>query len=675
MVLDEVSIDIPQGEALAVVGESGSGKSMLASSLLDAVDSPGVVTGEIMYHPEEGEPFDILDMNKSELYQFRWEEISMVFQGAMSFFNPTMKMKTHFVETLEAHDYPVQEGLERARTLLSDLHLEHTRVFEAYPHELSGGMKQRVLIALSLVLEPRVLVMDEPTAALDLLMQHSIINLLSKIKEEYGITIVFVTHDLPLITELCDRVAFMYAFEIVEVTEIDDLTEVRHPYSRELLRSIPTLSTPIDQMSSIEGSSPDPVNIPRGCSYHPRCPLASGECREVDPSLDEIGENHQVACHHYEDSKDALPIEFYDPSAESDTVERDGEEVLALTDLEVHFTKNPSLLRFWEDPQIVRAVDGVDLTLQTNDVVAIVGESGCGKTTLSKAAIGLQEPTGGTIEFKGVDMNEGLQKDNQPIAADEIRRSLQIIHQDPGSSFNPNRKIKASLEVPLKEWQPDLNAEDREARIASMLEIVGMAPAEDYMGRYPHQLSGGEKQRVALIRSFLMDPEVILADEAVSALDVSLRVQMMDLMIDLQEQFETSYLFISHDLTNARYLTKRSNGRIAVMYLGEIVEIGPPDQVINDPKHPYTRALKWATADLLPKEREKAPITKVDIPDPTNPPAGCRFHTRCPEARAVCKERSPELDPTEDGDTIHFAACFRNEPEDHPYWQSEELHN
>ncbi|MWG33858.1 ATP-binding cassette domain-containing protein [Halomarina oriensis] len=313
------------------------------------------------------------------------------------------------------------------------------------------------------------------------------------------------------------------------------------------------------------------------------------------------------------------------------------EAVLSLEDVEVHFESNGGgLFGLFSEAETVRAVDGVSLDISSNQVVALVGESGCGKTTLGKTAIGLQEPTGGSVKYRGQDIREAREgRGDVTIPYDEIRRALQIIHQDPGSSLNPNTKVMAVLETPLKRWQTDLSREDRRARILGMLERVGMSPPQDYAGRYPHQLSGGEKQRVALVRALLMNPDVILADEAISALDVSLRIEMMDLFLELQDEFGTSFLAISHDLSNANYLAEKADGLIGVMYLGKLVEIGPAKRIIHDPKHPYTKALRWATPDLHPEEAAtEMPMRKIDIPDPKNPPSGCRFHTRCPEVIA-----------------------------------------
>lgn len=310
-VLDDVSIDINRNEVLGVVGESGSGKSMFADSLMNAVVDPGQFSGKVMYHPEEGEPVDIHSLSPSDLKEIRWEEISFMVQGAQSAFNPTMTIKSHFWETLNEHDYNIKEGMERARQLLSDLHLDASLVLDSYPHELSGGMKQRALIALSLILEPNVLVMDEPTAALDLLMQRSILSLLHRLKEKYDLTLVFITHDLSLVSDIADRLGVMYAFEFIELGPTQEiLRRPSHPYTRALLNSVPNLATVEEEMKPIPGSAPDPVDIPTGCSYHPRCPLADEKCRQKDPDMIPVDDEHEAACFYRDEARHELPLNY-----------------------------------------------------------------------------------------------------------------------------------------------------------------------------------------------------------------------------------------------------------------------------------------------------------------------------------------------------------------------------
>jgi peptide/nickel transport system ATP-binding protein len=532
-----------------------------------------------------------------------------------------------------------------------------------------------VLLALSLVLKPEVIVMDEPTAALDLLMQRSILSLIEELQEDYGLTVVFITHDLPLVAGLADRLAVLYAFEFAEVGPTKEvLSDPAHPYTRALLNAVPNLDTSLDEMATIEGSSPDPVRTPSGCSYGPRCPLADEQCRQVDPGFVDVGDNHGAACFHTDRVDEEIPLAYKETTAgeRADVRGQQSEDpVVSLEELAVHFEDDDKLLDIFGERDVVKAVDGVDFDIYSNDVVALVGESGCGKTTLGKAATGVQRPTGGTVRHRGHDVWKVRDGDSDAdVTWEEIRKSLQVIHQDPGESLNPNQSIKKSLEIPLRQAQPELSFKDREKRILGMLEYADLTPAEDYAERYPHQLSGGEKQRIALIRALFMNPDLILADEAVSALDVSLRVDMMDLMHELQNRFNTSYLFISHNLSNARYLAGKVGGRIGVMYLGEIVEIGPAEEIIENPQHPYTKILKWSTTTIDPdrEDTSEPPIREIDVPDPVDPPSGCPFHSRCPEAREVCTREKPDANPEED----HPVACFRTD-DSHEYWDSEPL--
>lgn len=357
--------------------------------------------------------------------------------------------------------------------------------------------------------------------------------------------------------------------------------------------------------------------------------------------------------------------------------DRTEDSVVSLENVTVHFNENRGIVsRFLSSAETVHAVDDVSIDVPPNDVIALVGESGCGKTTLGKTLIGVQRPTEGSVTYRGQDIWDAKDRRGDiSISFQEIRQSLQIVHQDPGSALNPNRKVRKILESPLKKCHSEMNYSDRHDRVIEMLETVGMTPPEDYAFRYPHQLSGGEMQRVALIRALLMNPDVILADEAVSALDVSLRVEMMDLMLDLQNEFRTSYLFVSHNLSNARYLAGRSGGRIGVMYLGKLVEIGPVEQVIQNPQHPYTKALKWSTPNLesTNQEKQEPPLRSIEVPDATNPPSGCRFHTRCPEAREVCREEEPQIVTTRQNGKPQHASCFRIYDDHEEYWTSDSI--
>jgi len=370
---------------------------------------------------------------------------------------------------------------------------------------------------------------------------------------------------------------------------------------------------------------------------------------------------------------------------DEDVIDND-EPVLAMENVTVEFSDESLLVealpdsvveRFGMGEEPVHAVDDVSLEIGEEDVVVLIGESGSGKSTLGRTAIGLQDPTSGSVKYRGYDIEEvEAGQHTGEVYAEDVRRALQIVHQDSDAALNPYRTIRSQLAEPLKLWYPEMDLNDRQERIATMLRTTGVTPAEDYMERYPHELSGGEKQRVAIIRAMLLEPDLILADEVVSALDVSLRIEIMDLLLDLQEMFGTSYLFVSHNLTNARYMADKADGRIAVMYLGRIVEVGSAEEIINDPKHPYTQILKWASLPLDPDDArktitEESPMMSQEAPDPRDIPSGCRFHTTCPKAHEVCTEVDPDLIGGEERE--HRAACFR-EDSTHEYWDSESIH-
>lgn len=365
----------------------------------------------------------------------------------------------------------------------------------------------------------------------------------------------------------------------------------------------------------------------------------------------------------------------------------DDEPLLSLENVTVEFENETALLeavpdrikrRFNWESEPIRAVDDVSLDIGSDEIVAVIGESGSGKTTLGKTAIALQEPTDGTVRYRGQDVWELRRKrqiDDRQFM--DVRKALQIVHQDPGAALNPYQTLLTILKKPLKRWYPELSHADCRERILSVFRVIGLTPAEDYLDRYPHELSGGEQQRITLVRALLVEPELILADEPVSALDPSLRIALMDLMLELKDLFETSYLFVSHNLQHARYLTRNAGGRVAVMYLGEIVEIGSAEEVFENPKHPYTKILLWASLSSNPdaaraKLAEKAPLRGMEIPDIFDPPSGCRFHPRCPKAREACATEVPEIVTDGMDPDAHDAACFRENP-DHEYWNSEHL--
>jgi peptide/nickel transport system ATP-binding protein len=384
------------------------------------------------------------------------------------------------------------------------------------------------------------------------------------------------------------------------------------------------------------------------------------------------------------DDTDGADVDGSDDGAVTDA---DDEPVVELDDVTVEYEDPPlvedilpeSILeRFGLTEEPVRAVDDVSLEVEEEDVVVLIGESGSGKTTLGRTAVGLEDPTSGSVRYRGYDTEAAERGEyGQEMLHEDVQRNLQIIHQDADAALNPYRTIRSQLAEPLKLWYPDLDLRDRTERILQMLRTVGVQPAEEYMDRYPHELSGGEKQRVTIIRAMMLEPDLIVADEVVGALDVSLRVDIMNLLLDLQDMFGTSFLFVSHNLTNARFMAKKADGRIAVMYLGRIVEIGPVDEVLNNPQHPYTQILRWASLPLDPDDArktitEESPVMTNEAPDPQDIPTGCRFQDACPKAREACLEEDPELFETDDD--RHQVACLRS-LDDHEYWDSESIHD
>jgi peptide/nickel transport system ATP-binding protein len=498
---------------------------------------------------------------------------------------------------------------------------------DEYPHEFSGGMRQRVLIAIALACRPNILVADEPTTALDVTIQAQILDLINDLQEELGMSVLFITHDLGVVAETCDRVAVMYAGEIVEEGPVGEIfSNPSHPYTYALLQSIPTEDR--DRLTPIEGNVPDLIDMPDGCHFAPRCPWAMEECREGEiPHLQHggAGVDHRAKC----------VMEEFDESeygAGSDlTSERTrqvGEPMLEVQNLKKHFSRADGLLDEWLglEKQNVKAVDGVDLTVYEGETLGLVGESGCGKSTTGRTILRLLEATEGRVLFTGEDLTT--------LSKEELRarrRDLQMIFQDPMSSLDPRMTVEGIVAEPLvihdlpEEESEASRRRQRRERVTELLEAVGLDP--DQRDRYPHELSGGQRQRVGIARALAVDPDFIVCDEPVSALDVSVQAQILNLLEDLQEEFGLTFLFIAHDLSVVRHICDR----IAVMYLGEVVETAPTSELFAEPRHPYTQALLSAIPVPDPTVETDRVILEGDVPSPIDPPSGCHFRTRCPQ--------------------------------------------
>lgn len=647
--VDGISFAIKKGETFALLGESGCGKSMTALSIMGLVPGPmGRITdGEILLQGE-----DLTSLSEVKMRKVRGKRIAMIFQEPMTSLNPVLTIGEQIGETLRCHrilsDSSRIAEKKRVLELLDAVGIpDPQQRYSEYPHQLSGGMKQRVMIAIALAGEPDLLIADEPTTALDVTIQAQVLELLGQLQKDTGMAIFLITHDLGVVAQMADRVAVMYAGQIVEqADQADFFSTPKHPYSQKLFRSVPTMEKRNRSLEVIPGSVPSLSQEFSGCRFEPRCDYAQADCRSQLPEWTELGDNRGVRCL----LANSIPLESQrkgaDENATTSTGETEivqGEEaLLQVKNLKVHFPIHKGL--FQRVAGHVHAVDGIDLNLYTGQTVALVGESGCGKTTAGKGILQLlRKVTSGTVRFNGERLDElsgeGLRKK---------RSNFQIIFQDPYSSMNPRMKVGSIIEEGMLAQGTLSSRQERQKRIDELLEQVGLTP--EMKQRYPHEFSGGQRQRICIARALAVNPKLIVCDEPTSALDVSVQAQILNLLKSLQDNLGLSYLFITHDLSVVAYLAHE----VAVMYLGRIVEQGPVEEVLNNPKHPYTRALLSAVPEIDKDKQTEVIRLQGDIPSPINPPSGCHFHPRCPEAMPVCSERYP--DPFKD--ETHRTRCF-----------------
>jgi len=667
--VDGLSFTVEPGETVGIVGESGCGKSMAAMSIMRLLPRNGFIAGgEINFDGR-----DLTKVSDDEIRHVRGNDIGMVFQDPMTSLNPTMKIGRQIAEGVLLHrDVTKEHAMDRAAEVLDLVGLPRPKErLNDYPHQLSGGLRQRVMIAMALACEPKLLIADEPTTALDVTIQAQILRLLDRIKQELKMGIILITHDMGVIAGRADRVVVMYAGKKMETAPTLDLfKDVRHPYTEALLASIPKLDQDKTQaLYSIPGLPPDLRYPPQVCRFAARCAFATDQCRAEEPELTGDDPQHQFRCFHprhasaqdiseaaaalleQAESNTELAAKFGgeleilgavdEPATAPST---NGDTVLEFKNVTKEFPITAGILQ--RQVAALHAVTDVSLTIRRGETFGLVGESGCGKTTLGRMGTMLDLPTNGEVLFNGTDMAKLSRGDLR-----EQRRDIQFMFQDPYNSLDPRMRVQEIIVEPLEIAKRGSKSERAET-VRRLLGEVGLPP--DAANRYPHEFSGGQRQRLGLARAMALNPQVIVADEPVSALDVSIRSQVLNLMKRVQASHGLTYVVISHDLSVVRYLADR----IGVMYLGKLVEVGTGDDIYERAAHPYTAGLLESIPLPNPELARAAANAEVpikgELPSPINPPSGCRFRTRCPLAQDKCAEEVPEL---RSFGNEHVAAC------------------
>ena len=657
-----VNFDLWRGRTLGIVGESGSGKSVTALSLIGLLDDNAKVTGSIIMNGEE-----LIGKTDEEMSEIRGERIAMVFQDPLSALTPMFTIGDQIAEGLITHhpDMSKQQIHDRCVELLDLVGIPQPEErLSSFPHQFSGGMRQRVMIAIAIANNPDVIIADEPTTALDVTIQAQILDVLAKAQKETGAAVVLITHDLGVVAGAADDILVMYAGRPVERASIDDVFQhPSMPYTMGLLGAVPKPHIAASQrLVPIQGNPPSLVDIPKGCPFSPRCPLATPECSLSEPNLEVVDANsgHLASCRRLQEIidknmkyTDVFPVPDLLPADWAD-VPRDQRPVtLEVDHLVKHFPLTGGGM-FRRTIGQVAAVDDVTFKIRQGETLALVGESGSGKSTTLMEIMNLMKPEDGRIVVLGHDLAE-LKKKAERKA---LRKDLQIIFQDPMSSLDPRMPIYDVLAEPLKvhKW----SKEKINRRIGELMELVGLNP--DYVDRFPAQFSGGQRQRISIARALATDPKVLLLDEPIASLDVSIQAGIINLLEDLQAKLKISYLFVAHDLAVIRHISDR----VAVMYLGQVVELGETEDVFTHPRHPYTQALLSAipVPDPVVERTRQRIILKGDLPSPSEKHPGCRFASRCPvklrltpEQQKMCETKRPVL-TSDDQIATEFACHF-----------------
>jgi peptide/nickel transport system ATP-binding protein len=629
----DVSFRIARGESYGLVGESGSDKSTIALAVVRYLARNGRISrGGIVIDGR-----DVLSLNREELRELRQSQVSMVYQEPGRALNPTIRVGSQVAEVFELAGDDKAKARERAQEMLEKVRIsDPAGVMNRYPHQLSGGMLQRVVIAMAIASEPSLLILDEPTTALDATVEAEVLDLISALRNEFHTSLLFISHNLAVIAKMCDRVGVLYAGELMEegvAREVFD--DPRNPYTVGLLRCIPRRGTAKnkDTLDTIPGFPPSPGEVERGCVFADRCGLVEQRCREEAPPLYDAGTARQSRCHFWETAQKLPRVVAPEPEVAANGA-GPAEVLVSATDVSKTFHL---------DGQEIHGLVDVSLEVRAGETLGLVGESGSGKTTLARVLLGLTPPDkGATLAIEGAELPENASRRTR-----EQQKTLQIVFQNPDSALNRRHSIRRLLSRALSKlggYRGDalLN------RLKTLLSEVRLA--DRYLPMRPAQLSGGLKQRVAIARAFAGDPKIVVCDEPTSALDVSVQAAILNLLNDLQRREQVSYLFISHDLGVVRYLSDR----IAVLYLGRVMELGSAEQVFNAPHHPYTEALLSAVPTLENggAQRERIRL-EGEIPSAANPPTGCVFHTRCPRFLGdICVNTEPPLAESEPGHSI-----------------------
>jgi peptide/nickel transport system ATP-binding protein len=643
--VDGISFAISKGETFALLGESGCGKSATAQGIMRLLPIAGRITGgSIKLQGEE-----LLTLSEADMRRVRGARIAMIFQEPATSLNPVLTVGVQIGEVLDLHcGLRGEPARQRMLELLRQVGIaDPERRLDEYPFQFSGGMKQRVMIAIALAGEPDLLIADEPTTALDVTVQAQILDLLAQLQRERGMGMLLITHDLGVVAKMAHRIGVMYAGELVEVADREEFFTrprpggsalgVGHPYTQALFAALPEVSRRGMALTTIPGQVPSLDAMPAGCRFADRCAHVMPVCRQVSPDWRSVAASHTLRCHWTGSAAEVTDM----PRLGLGDLMPEMAPFLDVADLKVHFPIRRGVLQ--RTVGHVLAVDGVSLAISAGRTLALVGESGCGKTTVGKALLQLVTPTAGSVRLGGSEL-VGMQGKRLRAA----RRHMQMVFQDPFASLNPRMRVGEIIAEGMNALVREADPAARAAAVSALLKQVGLP--DEAAGRYPHEFSGGQRQRIAIARALAVQPELLICDEPTSALDVSVQAQILNLLRKLQEELGVAYLFITHNFAVVEYLAND----VAVMYLGRIVERGTAQEVLRSPKHPYTQALLSAVPSPRLDAHSAAIRLPGETPSPANPPAGCHFHPRCPQAMDICRQRYPE---TSGVSATHTVSC------------------